>query len=56
MSKTFATLKNYVKLYVYLKSVKAFFVMQDTYKEFPDNDKFEGAFISRDVYNMCARN
>lgn len=30
--------------------------MQDTYKEFPDNDKFEGAFVSRDIYNMRARN
>lgn len=56
MNKTFATLKNYIKLDDYLNSVKAFFVMQDTYKEFPDNDKFEGAFVSRDIYNMHARN
>lgn len=56
MNKTFATLKNYVKSDDYLNSVKAFFVMQDTYKEFPDNDKFESAFISRDIYNMRARN
>lgn len=56
MNKTFATLKNYIKTDDYLNSVKAFFVMQDTYKEFPDNDKFEGAFISRDIYNMRARN
>ncbi len=56
MNKTFATLKNYIKPDDYLNSVKAFFVMQDTYKEFPDNDKFEGAFVSRDIYNMRARN
>ena len=56
MNKTFATLKNYIKLDDYLNSVKAFFVMQDTYKEFPDNDKFEGAFVNRDIYNMRARN
>ncbi len=56
MNKTFATLKNYIKTDDYLNSVKAFFVMQDTYKEFPDNDKFEGAFVSRDIYNMRARN
>lgn len=56
MNKTFATLKNYVKSDDYLNSVKAFYVMQDTYKEFPDNDKFESAFISRDIYNMRARN
>ena len=56
MNKTFATLKNYIKLDDYLNSVKAFFVMQDTYKEFPDNDNFEGAFVNRDIYNMRARN
>lgn len=56
MNKTFATLKNYIRTDDYLNSVKAFFVMQDTYKEFPDNDKFEGAFVRRDIYNMRARN
>ena len=56
MNKTFATLKNYVKLDDYLNSVKAFFVMQGTYKEFPDNDKFKGAFMSRDIYTMRVRN
>ena len=56
MNKTFATLKNYIRSDDYLNAVKAFFVMQDTYKEFPDNDKFEGAFESRDIYNMRARN
>lgn len=56
MNKTFATLKNYIRPDDYLNSVKAFFVMQDTYKEFPDNDKFEGAFENRDIYNMRARN
>ena len=56
MNKTFATLKNYIRSDDYLNSVKAFFVMQDTYKEFPDDDKFEGAFVSRDIYNMRARN
>lgn len=56
MNKTFATLKNYIRPDDYLNSVKAFFVMQDTYKEFPDNEKFEGAFENRDIYNMRARN
>ena len=56
MNKTFATLKNYIRPDDYLNSVKAFFVMQDMYKEFPDNDKFEGAFENRDIYNMRARN
>lgn len=56
MNKTFATLKNYINPDDYLNSVKAFFVMQDTYKEFPDDDKFKDAFVSRDIYNMRARN
>ena len=56
MNKTFATLKNYIRPDDYMNSVKAFFVMQDTYKEFPDNDKFEGAFECRNIYNMRARN
>ena len=56
MNKTFATLKNYIRPDDYMNSVKAFFVMQDTYKEFPDDDKFEGAFVNRDIYNMRARN
>lgn len=56
MNKTFATFKNYIKSDDYLNSVKAFFVMLDTYKEFPDNDEFEAAFVSKEVYNMRARN
>lgn len=56
LNKTFATMKNYIRPNDYVNSVKAFFLMQDTYKEFPDNDKFEVAFVSRDIYNMRARN
>ena len=56
MNKTFATFKNAIRPDDYVNSVKAFFVMQDTYKEFPDDDKFAAAFVSRDIYNMRARN
>ncbi|WP_236785593.1 DUF262 and DUF1524 domain-containing protein [Anaerococcus ihuae] len=56
LNKTFATMKNYIRPNDYVNSVKAFFLMLDTYKEFPDNDKFEVAFVSRDIYNMRARN
>lgn len=55
-NKTFATMKNYIKTDNYVNSVKAFFLMLDSYKEFPDNDTFEVAFISRDIYNMRNRN
>lgn len=56
LNKTFATMKNYIRSEDYVNSVKAFFLMQDTYKEFPDNDKFEISFVSRDIYNMRNRN
>ena len=30
--------------------------MRDDYKEFPDDDKFAAAFVSRDIYTMRSRN
>lgn len=56
LNKTFATLRNEIKVDDYVNSIKAFFVLRDDYKEFPDDDKFEKAFVSRDVYNMRSRN
>ncbi len=56
LNKTFATLKNEIKTDDYVNSIKAFFVMRDDYKEFPDDDKFTAAFISRDIYTMRSRN
>ncbi len=56
MNKTFATFKNSIRQDDYMNSVKAFFILQETYKEFPDDDKFATAFVARDIYNMRARN
>lgn len=56
LNKTFATLKNEIKTDDYVNSIKAFFVMRDDYKEFPDDDKFTAAFVSRDIYTMRSRN
>jgi uncharacterized protein with ParB-like and HNH nuclease domain/predicted transport protein len=56
LNKTFATLRNEIKTDDYMNSIKAFFVLRDDYKEFPDDDKFEKAFVSRDIYNMRTRN
>lgn len=56
LNKTFATLKNEIKPEDYVNSIKAFFVMRDDYKEFPDDDKFTAAFVSRDIYTMRSRN
>lgn len=56
LNKTFATLRNEIKSDDYINSIKAFFVLRDDYKEFPDDDKFGKAFVSRDIYNMRSRN
>ena len=56
LNKTFATLKNEIKSEDYVNSIKAFFVMRDDYKEFPNDDKFMAAFVSRDIYTMRSRN
>lgn len=56
LNKTFATLRNEIKNDDYMNSIKAFFVLRDDYKEFPDNEKFKKAFVSRDIYNMRSRN
>ena len=56
LNKTFATLRNEIKPDDYINSIKAFFILRDDYKQFPDDDKFEAAFVSRDIYNMRSRN
>ncbi|MCM1160377.1 MAG: DUF262 domain-containing protein [Roseburia sp.] len=56
LNKTFATLRNEIKLDDYMNSIKAFFILRDDYKQFPDDDKFETAFVSKDIYNMRSRN
>jgi uncharacterized protein with ParB-like and HNH nuclease domain/predicted transport protein len=52
LNKTFATFKMHVNQDDYLNSVKAFFMLQETYKEFPDDERFLSTFKSRDIYNM----
>lgn len=56
LNKTFATLRNEIKTDDYKNSIKAFFVLRDDYKEFPDDDKFTKAFVTRDIYNIRPRN
>jgi len=52
LNKTFATMKNDIKSDDYLNSVKAFFILLDSYKEFPNNERFLSALLTRDIYNM----
>lgn len=56
LNKTFAMLRNEIRQDDYVNSIKAFFVMRDDYKEFPNDDKFTAAFVSRDIYTMRSRN
>jgi uncharacterized protein with ParB-like and HNH nuclease domain/predicted transport protein len=55
LNKTFATMKNDIRQDDYLNSVKAFFMLLDAYKEFPSDEKFLAAFLTRDIYNMTNR-
>ena len=52
LNKTFATMKNDIKPEDYLNSVKAFFILLNSYKEFPNDERFLATFRIRDIYNM----
>jgi len=52
LNKTFATMKNDIRPDDYLNSVKAFFVLLDSYKEFPNDERFLNTFMARDIYHM----
>ncbi len=56
LNKTFATLRTEIRTEDYLNSIKAFFILRDDYKEFPTDEQFSAAFVSRDIYNMRSRN
>lgn len=52
LNKTFATMKNDIRSEDYLNSVKASFLLLDSYKNFPNDERFLSSFSSRDIYNM----
>lgn len=52
LNKTFATMKNEIRIHDYLNSIKAFFILLDSYKEFPTDERFLATFLTRDIYNM----
>lgn len=56
LNKTFATMYNYINHDDYLNSVKAFFILQESYKEFPKNLEFTKALATKDLYNTRNRN
>jgi len=56
LNKTFATLYKDIDKENYLESIKATFMLMDSYKRLPDNDEFKTQFIIKDVYNFRNRN
>jgi uncharacterized protein with ParB-like and HNH nuclease domain/predicted transport protein len=52
LNKTFATMKNDIREEDYLNSVKACFMLLDSYKKFPTDERFIATFLTRDIYNM----
>jgi len=55
MNKTFATLTRSIDKSRYLESVKAAFMMMDSYRRFPTDEEFWQEFMIKDVYNFRSR-
>lgn len=55
LNKTFATLTRSVDKERYLESLKASFMLMDSYRVFPTDEEFKQALITRDVYSLRAR-
>jgi len=56
MNKTFATLYKEIDKENYLESLKAVFILKDSYRKFPTNEEFMRNLTSKDVYNFRNRN
>lgn len=56
LNKTFVTLKNEINVDDYINSIKAFFILKDDYKIFPNDEKFSSALKVKDIYHMRIRN
>jgi uncharacterized protein with ParB-like and HNH nuclease domain/predicted transport protein len=56
LNKTFATIYKKVKRETYLESVKASFLLMDSYRRFPNDAEFSKELAIKDVYNFRSRN
>ncbi len=52
LNKTFATMKGNIRKDDYLNSIKAAFVLLESYKVFPDDERFSTMFTTRDIYHL----
>lgn len=56
LNKTFANLSSEIDKDNYLESVRAVFLLKDSYKRFPNNEEFIRELVIKDVYNFRNRN
>ncbi len=56
LNKTFANLSKSLDKNNYLESLKAAFLLMDSYRRFPINEEFKQSFKIRDIYNLRIRN
>ena len=56
LNKTFATLSRSIDKTNYLESVKAAFLVKDSYRRFPPDEEFKQELMVKDVYNFRSRN
>lgn len=56
LNKTFATFGRELDKSRYLESVKAAFLLKDSYRRFPNDEEFRQQLIIKDVYNFRNRN
>lgn len=56
MNKTFNMAIRNIKIDNYINSIRAFFIMLDSYKRLPLDDEFIKELKNRDIYNMRIRN
>ena len=54
-NKTFATFSNALDKSQYLESIRAHFLLMQTYRRFPDDNEFYEEFVRRDLYNNSRR-
>lgn len=56
LNKTFATLSKEIDKANYVESVRAAFLLKDSYKRFPTDEEFKRELMIKDVYNFRNRN
>ncbi len=56
LNKTFATFYKKIKSEEYLESVKAIFLLLDSYKKFPSDTEFKKELLIKEVYTIRSRN